>query len=485
MNHEKVGEEFVAALKEIDDIVQAVQRELSLFSAPFLLDLSVQLCCQIIKFLAFPLNWYTQKRRNRMLASFNENLSDKYQTQIKEIRRISDNIRRGVHYCSEMEMRGVARRLPELAEYFNGVFISMQRDFHKREEERWGMFHQVIAEQNRRIKDEPQEFFAKMSQLLAGNAESSLGEPIKQILDKGAHDFTTGLREARLQVRQSPGPITPTADRGFSTTELGRQSLLCTRSEVEQASMKLNPFFDFDNIAPTASDATTFVERAALERLQEWTAQITSSVLGIFGPMSPLDDDPARILAMNYIRAAKGVGIPCVTYFCSISHEPAPAGRTRETVGLVALLYALLKQLVLYLPQRLPPDHEISEQEVEALDGTLRTWDAGISLLGNLLTLAEAPYLLISIHGLEVLEHEATMPYLSSLLEMFRNSRRMNPANELKLKVLFTTSGVSQMLWERLNEDEICDISRGSAARRPGRQRKGRRNMADVDLFEA
>lgn len=484
MNHERVGEEFVAALKEIDDIVQAVQRELSLYSASFLLDLSVQLCCQIIKFLAFPLKWYTQKRHNRMFASFNENLSDRYQTQIKEIRRISDNIRRGVHYCSEVEMRGVARKLPELTEYFNDVFMSMQRDFHKREEERWGMFHQAIAEQNRMIKAGPQEYFSKMSQLLAGNGESGLGEPIKQILDKGAHDFATGLREARIAVQEVPGPVIATFDRNFSSTDSRRQSLLGTRSEVEQASMKLNPFFDFDNIAPPALDATTFVEREGLERLQDWTAQITSSILGIFGPTSPLEDDPARILAMNYVRAAKGAGIPCVTYFCSISHEPAPAGRLRETVGLVALLYALLKQLVLYLPHQLPQDHGISQQEVEALDGTLRTWDGGISLLGKLLTLAESPYLLVSIHGFEVLEHDATIPYLGSLLDVFRKSSRMDPGNELKLKVLFTTSGVSQILWERMSEDEICDISRGSAARKPGRQRKGRRNMADVELFE-
>jgi hypothetical protein len=82
VNHERVGEEFGVALKEIDDIVRSVKQELSLYQDVALLGSSVELCCYIIEFLAFPLRWYTQNRRRRAFASFNDNLSEKYQDQI-------------------------------------------------------------------------------------------------------------------------------------------------------------------------------------------------------------------------------------------------------------------------------------------------------------------------------------------------------------------------------------------------------------------
>lgn len=77
------------------------------------------------------------------------------------------------------------------------------------------------------------------------------------------------------------------------------------------------------------------------------------------------------------------------------------------------------------------------------------------------------------------------MPFLSSLLDVFRQSGDMGRKSGLRLEVLFTTTGRSHILGERLSEDEIYDIPRGSAARRAGQQRKGRENMGAVELFGA
>lgn len=448
------------------------------------MDLSVQLCCHIINFLAFPLKWYTQKRRSRLLASFNENLSEQYQGQIKEIRRISDNIRRGVHYCSEAEIKGVARKVPELVSYFNDVVLSLQRDLQKREEERWGLFQQAIEEQNRRMREEPQDLFAKMSQLLTKKPENELGEPMKQMLDREAYNFAAGIREVPMKDKDHSRPIIPSGDRTTQSIQLNQASVFHSKIEIQEASMILRPFFDFDRISPPSVDENIYIEGEAVQRLQTWTAQTSSSFLGIFGPVSHSDKNTAELLVLNYIRAAKGAGIPCVSYFCTITHESPPPGRTRETVGLVALLYGLLTQLILHLPLQLPETPIIEREKVEALDGTLRTWHIALPFFRNLLTLIEPPYLLIAIHGLELLEHEATAPYLESFLDALRQSNRMDTRDGPRLKVLIATSGMSQTLGERLREEEICDISRGSAARKPGQARKGRQNMGEVDFPE-
>ena len=93
VDHERLGEEFVTALREIGETVRSVKQENALYPNEVSIGLSVQLCCHIIEFVAFPLRWYTQKRRKAFLASFNDNLSDQYQEKITAIRLLSEHIK--------------------------------------------------------------------------------------------------------------------------------------------------------------------------------------------------------------------------------------------------------------------------------------------------------------------------------------------------------------------------------------------------------
>jgi hypothetical protein len=483
VNHEHVGEEFTGALKEIDDIVAAVNRQLSRYSPPFVIDLSVQLCCHIIKFLGFPLRWYTQNPRKRMIASFNENLSREYQSRIVELRRLSENITRAVQHCFEMDVKGFISDFPDFRRVFDDMLLSLARDGQRRDEENWAMLNKIEEERVRRAEEQSKSYFITMAQMFLPNARDGIENPIAEMMHGEAQQFTARMLTApeysgdRIDGKDSPR-------RKKEAPVIRGVAALCSRADIEAASHILFLNFERQRINPQDPEGEFFVEGDVAQRLQMWTANASSAILGVIGPRTFSLGDPTRLLVSSYIRAARGAGIPCISYFCTLSHESPPEGRTRETVELVGFLYALLQQLILYLPSQLPLTSVRYEERLEALDGTLRTWTAALSLFGDFVRSVATPYLLVAIHGWELLESRTTEPLLENLLSVLRKLAEEEEKVETKLKVLFTTSGGSRTLGEGLRASEICDISRGSAGRRPGGSGKGRQRLGSLEFSE-
>jgi hypothetical protein len=477
VNHEQIGEDFAAALEEIDEIVADVREELALYQADHIKDQSIRLCCRILSFISFPLTWYSQKKRKRLFASFNENLSAEYKTHIQEIRRISDHIRRGVQLCTAREVRSILG----LVKYHHNSQELYQRENWRMHNKDWQMFHSAIEEHNRTMQRNGQQFLTNMSQQLGGMFGNNIGQPMKNILDREAEVFVNGKRElpSNRATSTSSGENTPEPETRSSSPSS------TTREDVEKASEILNPFFEFDQIAVTGSDINNFVETEAIQRLQVWTEQNVPGILGIFGPPSLSYDSSARLLASNYVKAAKDIGIPCISYFCSTQTDDPPEGRLRETIGLVSLLYGLIKQLMLFLPIHMDAQaSSLMVQQFELLDGTLHTWRETLSLFNTLLGTIEPPYLIIVIHGIELLEHAATNEYIIELVEVFRRITMRHESDGKIFKILFTTSGLSQVLATELEDEEVSDLNRGGAAHSPGQAKKGRTSMGNISYAE-
>lgn len=467
-----MGEEFGNALKEIDDIVRSVKKELSRCQDLDLIGWSVELCCCIIEFLAFPFKWYSQNPRKRLLASLNENLAERYQEPIKQIRRLSELIKRSFDLQTAEKIQNVEQILPALK-----IHIQQSQLYYSKYV-RWA---EELPLKYERVWEDNDRFLEKVSQLL----DNKLGAYIRPLADREAQIFVSDTRAIGSSMDRSETTRSasfpeqePSQDRQHST------QIFKTRNEAINASKAWDMYFDLDRIQIEFPDENVFLEGEAVRRLQEWTARKSSAILGIFGPATPSYKDPARLLVSKYIQAVEGAGELCISYFCSTSHEAPPENRTRETVGLVQLMYALLKQMVGQLPQQLPYHPELDQNRFDSLDGTLRTWSAALSLLQDLIALAAPSYLMFAIHGIEVLEDESTTPRLKSLLDLIQQLVDNESRAGTKLKVLFATSGRSQVLCEGLRDAEVCDISRGGAAHRPGRSGKGRRRMGDINFEE-
>lgn len=489
MNHERIGQDFSKALEEIDEIVSDVRQELALYQAPHLKDQSIRLCCKILAFLTFPLEWYSQKKRKRLMSSFNENLSSAYETHIQEIRRISQHIQRGVYFCGFRELREVHSSLDKIR-YLTDSRELYQRENWRMDEKDWEIFHTAKEEHDRGMRNNGQQFLAFMSQQFGDMFGGNIGKPVKQILDREAEKFVTNRREIPPS-DDNPARIVSAAQVLQDTQEYktgpGIEGAE-TREDVESASEVLNPFLDFDRFLVEGSEVNNFVEAEAVQRLQLWTELNRPAILGVFGPASLSENSSTRLLTSNYVQAAKLSGMPCISYFCAIANETPPPGRLRETMGLVSLLYGMIKQLILYLPLRMVSSASVLDiQQFGRLDGTLRTWEAALTLFDNLLDLVEPPFMLIAIHGLEMLEHEATNKYLGTLLLKLKDrtqGRKSDEPNDTIFKVLLTTCGISHVLANHLEEDDILDLNRGGAAENPGHARKGRMGMNHLSYLQ-
>jgi hypothetical protein len=496
VNYVHIGEDFATALEEIDRIVTDVQAKLTLYREPYLEDLSIQLCCKILAFVTFPLKWYSQKGWKRAKGSLNENLAAEYGKHVQAIRSISDAIQRGAQLCTAQEIRNVSESVASLPEkmgsisdlfkYWMEVQELHQREHWKRNEQQWESLHRANQEQNERLRDGTR-YLADMSQHFGAMFDRSIGPPMKQILDRQAQRFVAGPDSSR-SISPDESLLESSLDTQDAQGVFGAVNLTATQTKglAEEASAVLDSFFDYDQILVRSSEIDTFAEIEVIQRLQSWTIHAQSSVMALYGPASLSANSSSHLIASNYIQAAKAAGIPHISYFCSLTNEAPPQGRLRETIGSVSLVYALLKQLVRHLPLQWAASSGSTLQERFAqLDGTLRTWNAALSLFTELLRLCEPPLLLIVIHGIEMLEHEATEPHLTALIEVLRRSTHYdsNPEDSGRIiKILLTTSGVSHVLGSSLTAGETFDNNRGEAAQSPGQARKGRRQVGDVSF---
>ena len=473
VNHEHVGEEFAAALKEIDDIVRIVRKELSLCHDIDVTGWAIELCCHIIEFLASPLQWYTQNSAKRLRDSLNEHLAEKYTERIKHIRQLSKLIKRSLNLQTAKRIHGIEEVLPSLSTMLQEARVHYQK-YYPWTDELPANQMSALEQHRKALLSNQDELFLKMSQLL----EHKVGVLFRPLANGEVSRFfeerATNMSGPVIRVQQD-------CYQSFGSRPHSGQ-LFGTGREVMAASEALDAYFDLDQLKPEVLIENIFIEGKVARILQSWTADKSATVLGIVGPATAPNRDPTRMLIANYIRAAENAGILCISYFCNITHEDPPVGRSRETVGLAQLMYALLKQLVGYLPAHLPHGHSLGQDRFDALDGTLRTWPEALTLFEELIAMAAPPYLLFAIHGIEQLEDIHTSEPLESLMATLR--RLLEEEKGPRLKVLFATCGQSQVLGQCLHGNEICDISQGSTARRPGKSGRGRRRVADVEFDE-
>jgi hypothetical protein len=213
-----------------------------------------------------------------------------------------------------------------------------------------------------------------------------------------------------------------------------------------------------------------------VDGLEAFTAATDSQLLYAHGQYYFQGADPLRQWTLGYMSLAQAAGVPVVSYFCELSADEPPATRTRESIELSALIYALIRQLVNLLPVGDPETAAAFDAaRFSALDGTLRTWKEALSVFENLVEAVRLPLMLFVIHGLNVVEDESehsTAEALVALVQCF--ARVSGPASthgSRICKVLFTTSGLSETLSYLLDEGYI--ISCGSTS--PGGPRQSKR----------
>ena len=211
-----------------------------------------------------------------------------------------------------------------------------------------------------------------------------------------------------------------------------------------------------------------------MKALQHWTTSTESERLWIIGVSSHTFPTPTTSIAASVANAASELGVPFACFCYPTMHTD---GNTTDEKGIISLLYTLIRQVIDFIPPSTQAQHP-SATRFSSLDGTLRTWKEGVSILSDILLIAP-PLLLIIIDGLERLDFaDCGEHYLLELLGLLQKSSETSDrdGNGNALKLLFTTAGTCATLNEVIDEDTAVQVKCQSShlKKSPGKWKGGR-----------
>lgn len=208
------------------------------------------------------------------------------------------------------------------------------------------------------------------------------------------------------------------------------------------------PFVDFSHVA---------IDAECISRLAEWSQGAAAPIFWLNGLTLEGDDleNPITMLAARFIEMVVGAHLSVISYFCSILTVAQDGSRssTPEEQGSVALLYALIRQMIELLLPRFDTSVNMSEERLSQLDGTMRSWKEALALFKDLVCLVgeSRETVFCVIDGLHWLDDKSTSESLALLVETLRYNS--------KLRVLFTTSGRSSCLLDDIDRDEMFSVT--------------------------
>jgi hypothetical protein len=193
-----------------------------------------------------------------------------------------------------------------------------------------------------------------------------------------------------------------------------------------------------NDIVRATKRSTALAAGEVFNQIQKWIRATDSWMLWVEGTanFSPVSD---VFIAAAHIRAiVRQADIPCVAFFCRILRRDSTKidpSRTRQSDGLVGLMFSLIRQLASLAPSSIQ-DKEQCHSRFPLLDGKIGSMPVALDIIKGLLEMA--PSLLVcSIDGIELLDHKGTNPYVKELIGIVRVQ---DP--ERAVKVLLITSGL-------------------------------------------
>ena len=211
------------------------------------------------------------------------------------------------------------------------------------------------------------------------------------------------------------------------------------------------------------------ISTAIFSRLESWISATQSERLCVAGPSENRYPSKLSTMAASVLRLLSQADPLVIFYFCELPRkEDLEQGETRETGGLLSLLYSLICQLIYKFESTIESEKDLSQSRFESLDGTMKTWSEALHLFRDLVTLS-SPYIICLIDGIERLDYRDGETGFEELLDIMETIMK-NDENEEEgaesrvFKLLFTTAGKSGTLLRNLSRQEMLieDERRGS-----------------------
>lgn len=229
--------------------------------------------------------------------------------------------------------------------------------------------------------------------------------------------------------------------------------------EIALNSAHLEAFFDRERVR---MEKNSFdpprVATTTLWELKEWSTGSASHMLWIDGPCTDVDRVYNRmsLLGATFINLASESHVPIISYFCDLPREhqlrpDSDESKTRQ--GLVALVSALLRQMVEHLLSVVETEIDLTEARFRLMNGTStpKHWDDAMAMFRDLATLMpEKVFCVIDgLHWFDGYDDDTAEPCLAELIQVLR---------DCKFKVLWTTTGRSAALLTHIPLSEALQL---------------------------
>lgn len=179
---------------EINNIVAAVGKEVTIFEAPSTKGLTWRMYGRIFTLLTHTIQWYTQRWSQRLLRSFNENLAEFFETQLRQIRQDSDFIHRDVSLQAYTDVR-LSRIYSEgIDDKIHFMMTLEERDRRARESVgyRYQDFKELMDSEQRTSLQNPDKRHDILALVWTRVRRRYSGEAISEIVEERSQNFPMG-----------------------------------------------------------------------------------------------------------------------------------------------------------------------------------------------------------------------------------------------------------------------------------------------------
>lgn len=444
------------------------------YDEPDIQMLTMRVYAQVLTYLAKFMAWFLETSRTRLLKSFNEKALQFIQGDLAQIRMTTATLAQRINLRMGADVKAIKMVTREMSDDTK-YLIQMQQDFADDMKSRDDAIHSSVYASYQRtrdiIKEDLQDLREEIRKLVCGDGITRL---LEHQASKGLESITS---PATPMLHESRDERWPTATSPPPT----RLEYKHSGADMKFESRHFEDYFDWDNVNPypeTLSDVLV-ADAVFISRLGDFTTRMDSGVLYGCALDSAIPDAPnsLRKVAGQYATLARQRAA-VLSYFVQTRHETPPAHRTRESMELCAVLYALLRQVIQHLPARFasPTPMSFAQSRMDALDGTFRTWDEANALLVDLISCLELPLLLLVVDGLNMVEDDPASnsnARLERLVDSIHRAVASGREQKRIIKVLFTTNGTSRVLNKKLEAEDIalCHVSPPVTPRKPARTR--------------
>lgn len=259
----------------------------------------------IFVFLSDVMSWITEKKRRRLLDSFNEKFFEKFEHQISTITQRSERIRNFAAQCSRAEQRHISAAVEDLRQD-----IRLGLTGQKRHEAEMAYHAEMIARELYEGRKERQRLMEDRENYRL------LADQLKQMLTDKA---ITWIKDTRATGNERSMSIIDGHSSRFlsrmisieppSLTDWKLEDILLSSKHLEDFFYRNRIRLEDDRLGPIG------VTSDVVRRLSEWMKNQTPQFLWIEGPRVVADDinNPITVLANRVIQLAEQTQIPTIS----------------------------------------------------------------------------------------------------------------------------------------------------------------------------